>query len=88
MLGALPAAAQQTLEAVKKRGHLICGVDGNLPGFSLLNAVKEWEGMDVDLCRAIAAAIFGDATKVQFVSVTAKDRFAVIERSPVLEFGS
>jgi len=75
MLAALPAAAQQTLEAVKKRGHLLCGVDGNLPGFSLLNAVKEWEGMDVDLCRAIAAAIFGDATKVQFVSVTAKERF-------------
>jgi len=75
VLGALPAAAQQTLEAVKKRGHLLCGVDGNLPGFSLLNAVKEWEGMDVDLCRAIAAAIFGDATKVQFVSVTAKERF-------------
>ncbi len=75
MLAALPAAAQQTLEAVKKRGHLICGVDGNLPGFSLLNAVKEWEGMDVDLCRGIAAAIFGDATKVKFVEVTAKDRF-------------
>jgi general L-amino acid transport system substrate-binding protein len=75
VLGALPAAAQQTLEAVKKRGHLTCGVDGNLPGFSLFNAVEEWEGMDVDLCRGIAAAVFGDATKVQFVSVAAKDRF-------------
>ncbi len=75
VLCGLPAAAQQTLDAVKKRGHLICGVDGTLPGFSLLNAVKEWEGMDVDLCRAVAAAIFGDATKVQFVAVTAKDRF-------------
>ena len=75
MLCGLPAAAQQTLEAVQKRGHLICGVDGTLPGFSFLNALKEWEGMDVDLCRAIAAAVFGDATKVQFVSVTAKDRF-------------
>jgi general L-amino acid transport system substrate-binding protein len=71
----LPAAAQQTLEAVKKRGQLLCGVDGTLPGFSFLNAVKEWEGMDVDLCRAIAAATLGDATKVQFISVTAKDRF-------------
>ncbi len=75
MLCGLPAAAQQTLEAVQKRGRLICGVDGTLPGFSFLNALKEWEGMDVDLCRAIAAAVFGDATKVQFVSVTAKDRF-------------
>ncbi|HXK18805.1 MAG TPA: amino acid ABC transporter substrate-binding protein, partial [Polyangiaceae bacterium] len=71
----LPAAAQQTLEAVKKRGHLLCGVDGALPGFSFLNAAKEWEGLDVDLCRAIAAATLGDATKVQFVSVTAKERF-------------
>ena len=71
----LPAAAQQTLEVVKKRGHLLCGVDGALPGFSFLNAAKEWEGLDVDLCRAIAAATLGDATKVQFVSVTAKERF-------------
>jgi general L-amino acid transport system substrate-binding protein len=75
MLGALPAAAQQTLEAVKKRGQVVCGVDGALPGFSLLNAVKEWEGLDVDLCRAIAAATLGDATKVQFVPVTPKERF-------------
>jgi general L-amino acid transport system substrate-binding protein len=75
MLCGLPAAAQQTLEAVKKRGQVVCGVDGSLPGFSLLNAVKEWEGMDVDLCRAIAAATLGDATKVQFVQVTANDRF-------------
>lgn len=61
MLGALPAAAEPTLEVVKKRGQLICGVDGSLPGFPLFNAVKEWEGMDVDFCRA--------------VSVTAQDRF-------------
>jgi general L-amino acid transport system substrate-binding protein len=72
---AMPASAQQTLEAVKKRGHLICGVDGNLPGFSLFNAVKEWEGMDVDLCRAIAAATLGDANKAEFVPVTTSERF-------------
>jgi general L-amino acid transport system substrate-binding protein len=75
MLCGLPAAAQQTLEAVKKRGEVVCGVDGQLPGFSLLNAVKEWEGLDVDLCRAIAAAALGDATKVKFVQVTTKERF-------------
>ncbi len=71
----LPAMAQQTLEAVKKRGQVMCGVDGTLPGFSFLNAVKEWEGLDVDLCRAIAAATLGDASKVQFVRVTAEERF-------------
>ena len=59
MLGGLPAMAQQTLEAVKKRGHLLCGVDGALPGFSLLNAVKEWEGLDVDVCRAAGALAAG-----------------------------
>ncbi|MCW5732557.1 MAG: amino acid ABC transporter substrate-binding protein [Enhydrobacter sp.] len=75
LLLAVPAAAQSTLETVKKRGQLICGVDGTLPGFSLFNAVKEWEGLDVDLCRAVAAAVLGDATKVKFVSVSASDRF-------------
>lgn len=75
LLLAVPAAAQSTLETVKKRGQLVCGVDGTLPGFSLLNAVKEWEGLDVDLCRAVAAAVLGDATKVKFVAVSAKDRF-------------
>jgi general L-amino acid transport system substrate-binding protein len=83
----MPASAQSTmsspstvsmlstLEQVKKRGELICGVDGSLPGFSLFNAVKEWEGLDVDLCRGIAAAVLGDATRVRFVPVSAKDRF-------------
>ena len=60
---------------VKKRGQLVCGVDGSLPGFSLLNALREWEGLDVDLCRAVAAAVLGDATKVKLVSVSANDRF-------------
>jgi general L-amino acid transport system substrate-binding protein len=75
LLLAAPVAAQGTLEAVKKRGQLVCGVDGTLPGFSLLNAVKEWEGLDVDLCRAVAAAVLGDAKKVKFVTASAKDRF-------------
>lgn len=73
--GALPAAAQTTLEAVKKRGHLLCGVDGTQPAFSLLTAAKEWEGMDVELCRAVAAAVLGDARKVRFQTTTALDRF-------------
>ena len=76
LLTSLSAWAQSTLETVKKRGQVACGVDGTLPGFSFLNAVKEWEGLDVDLCRAIAAATLGDATKVQFVPVTERERFA------------
>src|SRR5437660_3695536 len=76
LLASLSAWAQSTLETVKQRGKVLCGVDGTLPGFSFLNAVKEWEGLDVELCRAIAAATLGDAAKVQFVSVTEAERFA------------
>ena len=77
----MPASAQSTLsvpstlEQVKKRGELVCGVDGSLPGFSLFNAVKQWEGLDVDLCRGVAAAVLGDARKVKFIAVTANERF-------------
>lgn len=77
------AAAQSTLELVKKRGQLVCGSNGQLPGFSLLNAVKEWEGLDVDLCRAVAAAVLGDATRVKFVPLTAEARFKVLAAGEV-----
>jgi general L-amino acid transport system substrate-binding protein len=66
---------QRTLDAVKKRGTLLCGVNGEAPGFSTQNAQKVWQGLDVDFCRAIAAAVLGNATKVTFVPTTAQDRF-------------
>jgi general L-amino acid transport system substrate-binding protein len=69
------AQQQRTLDMVKKRGKLLCGVNGEAPGFSARNAAKEWQGLDVDLCRAIAAAVFGNATKVDFIPTTAQDRF-------------
>jgi general L-amino acid transport system substrate-binding protein len=68
-------AQPRTLDLVKKRGKLLCGVNGQAPGFSAQNAAKEWQGLDVDLCRAIAAAVFGNATKVDFIPTTAQDRF-------------
>jgi general L-amino acid transport system substrate-binding protein len=68
-------AQQHTLDVVKKRDKLLCGVNGQAPGFSAQNAAKEWEGIDVDLCRAIAAAVLGSAAKVQFIPTTAQDRF-------------
>lgn len=68
-------ALSQTLEQVQKRGTLACGVSEGLPGFSEKNAKGEWSGFDVDYCRAIAAAIFGDKTKVTFTSLTAANRF-------------
>ena len=80
---AQPAAAESTLDVVKKRGQLVCGANGLLPGFSFLNAVKEWEGLDVDLCRAIAAAALGDATKVKFVPLNAQQRFRALAAGEV-----
>jgi general L-amino acid transport system substrate-binding protein len=77
-------AAEPTLGAVKTRGELSCGVNGQLPGFSLLNAVKAWEGIDVDLCRAIAAAVLGDAQKVKFTPLEPIQRFDAL-RSGVID---
>ncbi|MFI5000107.1 MAG: amino acid ABC transporter substrate-binding protein [Reyranellales bacterium] len=78
-LFALPAVAEPTLDVVKKRGQLTCGVSGEVPGFSFFNAGKKWEGLDVDLCRAIATAVLGEATKVKFIPVTAKQRFEALK---------
>jgi general L-amino acid transport system substrate-binding protein len=71
---ARPAAAQSTIEAIKKRGELLCGVSGRSQGFSFVNAAKEWSGLDVDFCRAVAAAVLGDAKKFGFVMVSTTDR--------------
>lgn len=75
--------AQSTLDTVKQRGELVCGVNGDLPGFSLLNAVREWEGLDVEFCRAVAAAVLGDAKKVKFVPLNAQQRFAALESGEI-----
>lgn len=74
LTGALPASAQSTLETVKQRGKLVCGVNGQLRGFSWNNG-GVWAGLDVDLCRAVAAATLGDARQVEFVPLTAQQRF-------------
>src|SRR5882757_10637774 len=69
------AASAQTLKTVQSRGTLNCGANGVLGGFGLPDAQGNWTGLDVDFCRAVAAAIFNDASKVKFVALTAKDRF-------------
>jgi general L-amino acid transport system substrate-binding protein len=71
------------LDTVKQRGVLNCGANGQLPGFGLPDAQGNWTGLDVDLCRAIAAAIFNDAAKVKFVPLTAKDRFTALQTGDV-----
>ena len=77
------AQAQQTLEAVKARGNLLCGVSQGLPGFSNPDDKGEWSGIDVDVCRAVAAAVFGDATKVKFVPLSAKERFTALQSGEI-----
>jgi general L-amino acid transport system substrate-binding protein len=77
------AATAQTLKAVQSRGVLNCGANGNLAGFGLPDAQGNWTGFDVDYCRAIAAAIFNDPTKVKFTPLTAKDRFTALQSGEV-----
>ena len=76
-------AAAQTLKTVKERGVLNCGANGMLGGFGLPDAQGHWTGLDVDVCRAVAAAVLGDATKVKFFPLTAKDRFTALQSGEV-----
>ena len=79
------ASAQQanTLNTVKTRGVLNCGSNIGLAGFGLPDAQGNWTGLDVDFCRALAAAIFNDPTKVQFRALSAKDRFTALQTGEV-----
>jgi general L-amino acid transport system substrate-binding protein len=65
----------RTLRRTVKRGHVMCGVNTGLPGFSNADAKGEWSGFDVDFCRAVASAIFNDPTKVKFIPLDANQRF-------------
>jgi len=77
------AAGAQTLKTVKDRGVLSCGVSQGLPGFSAPDDKGNWTGLDVDVCRAIAAAIFDDPTKVKFAPLSAKDRFTALQSGEI-----
>jgi general L-amino acid transport system substrate-binding protein len=80
---AASSADAQTLTMVKTRGALNCGSNTGLAGFGLPDAQGNWTGLDIDFCRAIAAAIFDDPTKVKFVPLTAKDRFTALQSGEV-----
>ncbi len=77
------AAAAQTLEDVKERGTLQCGVTTGLAGFAAPNDEGEWEGFDVDFCRAVSAAIFGDPDMVGYTPTTAKERFTALQSGEI-----
>ena len=81
-LAAAPAYAQ-TLQTVRDRGFLICGATSPLPGFAQQDTEGRWSGFDVDLCRAIAAAVFGDPNKIEFRSLRGESRFAPLQTGMV-----
>ncbi len=72
-----------TLDAVRGRGQLLCGTGGEIPGFSLLDSNGVMRGLDADYCRAIAAAVLGDATKVKWVPVTTQTRFTSLQSGEI-----
>lgn len=81
----LPLAAQAgpTFDAVKARGYVICGVNQGVPGFSAPDSKGEWHGLDVDLCRAIGVAMFGDPAKVRFVPTSSQNRFTTLQSGEI-----
>lgn len=76
-------AQAATLDTVKERGTLICGIHGGRAGFSVIDSQGRWTGIDIDTCRAIAAAVLGDASKTQFTKTTAQSRFPVLQTGEV-----
>ena len=77
------AYAGKDLDAIKARGQLLCGVSTGVAGFAAADSQGKWTGIDVDVCRAVAAAIFGDADKVKFVPTTAQQRFTALQSGEV-----
>src|ERR1700741_3600948 len=72
-----------TLDAVKKRGEVMCGVDTGIPGYGFQDSAGKWQGLDVSLCRAVAAAVFGDPEKVKYIGTTSKVRFSVLQSGEI-----
>ncbi len=80
---AMPAHAGKTLDAIKARGQIVCGVNTGLAGFSAADSQGNWTGLDVDTCRAIAAAVLGDGSKVKWVPLTAQQRFTALQSGEI-----
>ena len=83
LLAAAPAYAGKTLDAIKQRGQLVCGVNTGLAGFSQADSQGKWTGLDVDICRAVAAAILSDPEKVKYVPLTAQQRFTALQSGEI-----
>jgi len=77
------AQPSRVLAAVRKRGYVACGVNPGLPGFAYPDFRGEWRGFDVDVCRAVAAAVLGDAEKVRFTPIRSEDRFSALQKGQI-----
>ena len=82
-MAASPAFAGKTVDAIKARGQVICGVHTGLAGFSAADSSGKWTGIDVDTCRAVAAATLGDSEKVKYVPLSAQARFTALQSGEV-----
>ena len=80
---ALPAHAGKTLDTIKQRGQLVCGTNPSLPGFGAADSQGNYAGLDVDVCKAIAASVLGDATKVKWVPLNAQQRFTALQSGEI-----
>ena len=83
VFAAVPAHAGKTLDQIKQRGQVICGVNTGLAGFAQADSNGNWSGLDVDVCRAIAAAVLGDGSKVKWVPLTAQQRFTALQSGEI-----
>lgn len=79
----LPAHAGKTLDGIKARGQVVCGVNTALAGFSVADTGGKWSGLDVDICRAVAAAVLGDGEKVKFVPLSTSQRFTALQSGEI-----
>ena len=83
VVAATVSAQAGTLDDVRKRGHLQCGINTGLVGFAAPDDKGVWRGFDVDLCRAVAAAVFGDAGKIKYTNLTGKTRFTALRSGEI-----
>jgi general L-amino acid transport system substrate-binding protein len=82
-LTATPAHAGKTIDAIKARGQVICGVNPSLPGFAAADSQGNWAGFDVDICKAVSATVLSDATKVKWTPLNASQRFAALQSGEI-----
>lgn len=82
-LSATPAHAGKTIDAIKARGQVICGVNPSLPGFAAADSQGNWTGFDIDICKAITATLMSDVTKVKWTPLNASQRFAALQSGEI-----